>query len=184
VVLLAAAIVAVYLAVHFFAVARGSSFAPFKTWTHGDRFAVMLAVLVVLVGLLVVLLRRAGRPVWLAAEHGGVLVTVDTIAEPLQRELLLNVEVVGAQVHVSSRRGRLRADVQVAVRPLADAETLRAEFAATVGTLLRRMVGVDPDYANVEPDRAHVEPDCAGVGPDCVHVKVHVLSARQLGRHL
>lgn len=175
--LLAAAIVAVYLAVHFFAVALGSSFAPFKTWTHGDRFAVMSAVLILLVGLLAALMRRAGRPVWLAAEQGGVLVTPGTIAEPLQRELLLNIEVVGAHVHVSSRGGRLRADVQVAVRPLADAERLRAEFAATVGTLLRRITGVESDHANVEPD-------CAGEEPDCVHVKVRVLSVRQLERYL
>ena len=176
-VLLAAATVAVYLAVHFFAVSRGSSFAPFKTWTHGDRFAVMLAVLIVLVGLLVALLRRAGRPVWLAAEQGGVLVTPGTIAEPLQRELLLNVEVVGAQVHVSSHRGRLRADVQVAVRPLADAERLRAEFAATVSTLLARITGVASDRADAEPDRA-------GAEQDCVRVKVRVLNVRQLGRYL
>ena len=175
--LLAAAIVAVCLAVHFFAVASGSSFAPFKTWTHGDRFAVMSAVLVLLVGLLAALLRRADRPVWLAAEQGGVLVTPGTIAGPLQRELLLNVEVVGVNVHVSSRGGRLRADVQVAVRPLADAERLRAEFAATVSKLLQRITGVGSDYANVEPD-------CAGAEPDCVRVKVHVLSARQLGRYL
>ena len=169
-VLLAVTAAAVYLATHFFAVASGSSFAPFGTWTYGDRVAVMLVVLVLLVGLLAALLRRAGRPVWLAAEQGGVLVTPGTLSGPLQRELLRNVEVVSAHVRVSSRRGRLRADVQAAVRPLADAERLRAEFAAAVGTLLGRLTGVEPDRAAAEPD--------------CVHVKVRVLSVRQLGRYL
>ncbi len=163
VVLLMAAAVAVYLAVHFFAVARGSSFAPFTTGTHGDRLVVMLAALVLLVGLLAVLLRRAGRPVWLTAEQGGVLVAPGTIAEPLQRELAFNAEVVGAHVHVSSRGGRLRADAQVAVRPLADAKRLRAEFSATVSALLGRITGVEPDRVNVN---------------------VRVLNVRQLGRHL
>ena len=176
-VLLAVTAVAVYLAIHFFAVAGGSSFAPFKTWTHGDRFAAMLVAFIVLVGLLAALLRRVGRPVWLAAEQGGVLVTPGTIAGPLQRELLRNVEVVSAHVHVSSRRGRLRADVQAAVRPLADAERLRAEFAATVSTLLGRITGVASDRADVGSDRA-------GAEPDYVHVKVRVLSVRQLGRYL
>ena len=137
----------------------------------------MVAVLILLVGLLAALLRRTGWPVRLAAEQGGVLVTPGTIAEPLQRELLLNVEVVGAHVNVSSHGGRLRADVQVAVRPLADAERLRAEFAATVSTLLRRITGVESDRSDAGPDRA-------GAESDCVHVKVRVLSVRQLGRYL
>ena len=158
-----AAVAAALLAIRLFAVADGSRFAPFSTWSRGGRLGALLLLLAALLGLTALLVRRPSRPVWLATEAGGALVAPAAIEERIRDAVASHVEVLRARAHVSVSEGKPRADVQAMVRPLAAAAPLQEAFTATARDLLEHITGLE-------------------AGP--VDVKVRVVPVRRLRRYL
>ncbi len=161
--LLGAAAAAALLAIRLFAIAAGSQFAPFSSWSRGARLGALLVVLAVLLGLAALLIRRPRRPLWFAGESGGALVLREAIEERLRRAVVDHADVLRAHVHVEVVDGRPRAEAEVAVRPLAEAAGLRDELAATVRELLERITGLEASR---------------------VEIRVHVIPVRRLRRYL
>lgn len=152
----------VLFAVALFTSGRASG-GPFGSWSAGQRAAGLAFVVVCLLWFLAVLVRRGSRPLWLAAEAGGVLLQPQAVEDPLRDALSEHADVVRAHVSVSGRRGRLKADVRVAVRPYAEATALRDELSAKAQNLLGRLTGGAVDK---------------------VSLRVRVLTVRELGRYL
>lgn len=136
---------------------------PFASWSAGQRGACLALVVLVLLALLGVLLHRSPRPLWLAAEAGGVLVAPAVVEDPVQEAVAAHPDVVRVHASISGRRGRMRATVRVAVRPHAEAATLRDELTSAARAVLERVAG-----------EAVAE----------VSLKVRVLAVRELARYL
>jgi hypothetical protein len=161
-VLVVTAVGAILFAITLFT-SRSVNGGPFASWSAGQRGAGLALVLLIMLALLGVLLHRSSRPLWLAAEAGGVLVAPAVVEDPVHDALAAHPDVVRVKASVSGRRGRLRATVSVAVRPYAEAAVLRDELAGAARAVLERV---------------------AGEAVADVSLKVRVLAVRQLARYL
>ena len=147
-------ILAALAAAQLLAAAAGSLVSP---WGHlplpatAGGWIVPLAVAAgALLLLIVVELVRSEQIVAISVSGAGsVLVPADTLERLVEGVALDHREVVRARARVHSREGRLVPRLWVALRPLADAQTITGELACEVAATLGSRTGLPLDEPRV-----------------------------------
>ena len=151
--LLAAALVALFFAVRLAAEAIGYGFSPFDVFSdpqsHTGRAALAALGAAALVGLLVLLVREDEPRVWLAVTDrpagvgvmGGVLAPATALERAARDAVVGHTEVlrVAARAHGDARR--LRVELRVTARPLVDESRLRRDMERRAEAALRPLLG-------------------------------------------
>lgn len=120
----------VFAAIRFVAVAVGSSYSPWQAIgvpaEHGGRIALLFLAFVVALLVLVAGLRRRDPLLRFELQDGAVLVRAGALEDAIRAELLSHPDVLRVSPRVRVRDGEVWAEVDVAVRPLADVGSLCA----------------------------------------------------------
>jgi hypothetical protein len=137
------------------AVAFHRGFSPFRYLGIPADPAVrawVLAAVIAVLGILILLILRAGEEmVWLAGDGGGVLAPASAIAASLEQAAAGHADVVRSEASVATRRGELAATLTTYLRPYADATLVAADLEPRLRGRLAAITGAATGAVTVRP---------------------------------
>jgi hypothetical protein len=153
-VLLAGAALLAAVCVYFVAVAVGSGYSPFDglalSSSHLQRALVFGVAFLIFLLLVLVGVRRGDPVLFLECGMTGCLVVRASAVEGFVRTALAaHPDVLRSKAEVRLDDQRLRAEVEIAARPLTDAAALAATARRVVADTLHRSTGISPEEPRV-----------------------------------
>lgn len=160
VLLLAGGVAALLLAIRLAAALSGWRGGSWNLITQGLGLYLTAIILVLVILLLAVLMSllpgRRKRVAWLAAERGGVLVSLDALQHIAAASAREHPDVVTARVQLRQGDGAPDGKLRVWLRPLA-VDHVAAEIGRAVETELQAMLGRRLAHFEVEPHVVRVD---------------------------